>query len=606
MVILCSLGLAYVLSTQKAPPPRPKTAAAPAAVAAESIPPTGTQPTPDPAASTPPAPGAPEETTDIATPSAVYTFTTKGGGIRTVRILKGPYSGETEQILNDHGSPGAIGALATQPGQLESASYAVDAKTDRSITFRTEQNGLRITKEWSLSDKADTAKGLGYLWNLKITFTSTGGAALPPVPYAVFSGMLGKLHSNDWIMPAATWYADGDAVEQPATEFESASFLGLAQRRPERSTITNTLSNPVFGGVHNQYYAILISPAKPADGETTLWSSRHKSAFDDPGRERVDAWGVGSALGIGTVSLAASGDSFSWDGEIYTGPRSGTALNKLAGDRNQVMHYGWFRVLSRLFLGALNTFHKWVSNYGIAIMLLTLCVRIIIWPLHIKATRAMKRMSLLAPQMTEIREKYKDDPQRMNAEVMKLYSEYRINPLGGCLPLLFQFPIFLGYYNMMKSAVEMRGHSFLWVKDLSMPDTIATIAGIPINPLPILMTVSMYIQMKVAPTPGMSDNPQMQMQQKIFKIMPFMFMFFCYNFASALALYWTVQNVISIFQTWLMKRQPDPVLVRQPRKPSFMEMAMAARQQQEARKGGQAPRTGGSSGSAFRDRQRKN
>jgi YidC/Oxa1 family membrane protein insertase len=612
MVILCSLGLSYVLFTQQPPPARPKTEVTTTPQATTSPAPGSPEaPAASPAANPPAdAPGTPaptEETTDITTPSAVYTFTTKGGGIRTVRILKGPYAGETEQILNDHGSPGAIGALATQPGQLETATYTVDSRTDRSITFRAEQNGLRITKEWSLSDKADTAKGLGYLWNLRISFTNTGGTATPPVPYAVFAGMLGKLHSNDWIMPAATWYADGDAVEQPATEFESASFLGLAQRRPERSVITNTLSNPVYGGVNNQYYAILVSPAKPAEGETALWASRHKSDFNDPGREPVKAWGVGAALGIGTVSLPSQGASFSWDGEIYTGPRSGTALNKLGGDRNQVMHYGWFRVLSRLFLGALNTFHKWVSNYGIAIMLLTLCVRIIIWPLHIKATRAMKRMSLLAPQMTEIREKYKADPQRMNAEVMKLYSEYRINPLGGCLPLLFQFPIFLGYYNMMKSAVEMRGHSFLWVKDLSMPDTIATIAGIPINPLPILMTVSMYIQMKVAPTPGMSDNPQMQMQQKIFKIMPFMFMFFCYNFASALALYWTVQNVISIFQTWLMKRQPDPVLVRQPRKPSFMEMAMAARQQQDARKGGsQPPRTGGSSGSAFRDRQRKN
>jgi YidC/Oxa1 family membrane protein insertase len=210
--------------------------------------------------------------------------------------------------------------------------------------------------------------------------------------------------------------------------------------------------------------------------------------------------------------------------------------------------------------------------------------------------------------MTEIREKYKDDPQRMNMEVMKLYRDYRVNPVGGCLPLVFQFPIFLGYYNMMKSAVEMRGHSFLWVKDLSMPDTIFTIpvaGGIPVNPLPILMTVSMYIQMKVAPTPTMTDNAQMQMQQKLFKFMPFMFMFFCYNFASALALYWTVQNVISIFQTWLMKRQPEPELVKQAPRASFMEMAMAARQQQEAAKKGKGPRTGGGGGSAFRDQQRK-
>jgi YidC/Oxa1 family membrane protein insertase len=220
----------------------------------------------------------------------------------------------------------------------------------------------------------------------------------------------------------------------------------------------------------------------------------------------------------------------------------------------------------------------------------------------------MKRMGKLSPMMKEIREKHKEDPQKMNMEIMKLYRDYGINPLGGCLPLLFQSPIFLGYYNMMKSAVEMRGHSFLWVHDLSMPDTVAHLGGIPINPLPIIMTITMFLQMKFAPQPGMDANPQMQMQMKIFKIMPFLFMFFCYNFASALALYWSVQNVISIGQTWLMQRQGEPELKKVPPRPSFMERAMAAqqaRQQQMQNKGPRPPRTGGGSGSAFRDQQRK-
>ena len=161
---------------------------------------------------------------------------------------------------------------------------------------------------------------------------------------------------------------------------------------------------------------------------------------------------------------------------------------------------------------------------------------------------------------------------------------------------------------MMKSAVEMRGHSFLWVHDLSMPDTVAHVFGIPINPLPLIMTVTMFLQMKFAPQPGMDANPQMQMQMKIFKIMPFAFMIFCYNFASALALYWSVQNVISIFQTWLLKRQGEPELKKLPPRPSFMERAMAAQQARQAgmqNKGPKPPRTGGSSGSAFRDQNRK-
>ncbi len=605
VVILCSLGLSYTLFTQK-PPVKPVekkevptvVAGTPGAGDAAVKP---VAPTPGPAA-------VAAETFDVAGEAAVYTFSSLGGGIKQVRILKGPYAGETEQVLNDHESPAVIGALGNEPGKFEDLVYTVQAKSDRAVTFTGERDGVRITKEWVLSDKGPALEGWGYLWNLKVTLTNAGGGAKTPVPYAVFSGMLGKLHDNDWIMPAATWYADDNAEEQDGTQFERATFFGLSERRPEREVIPNRLEKVTFGGVHNQYYAVLMSPSEVKAGETTLWSTRHKVVFDDPGRKRVEAWGVGAALGIGTVGFTQPNETFVWSGEVYAGPRSGTVLNRLGGDRNQVMHYGWFRVLSRLFLGALNTFHRWIHNYGIAIMLLTLCVRIVIWPLHIKATRAMKRMSKLAPQMTEIREKYKDDPQRMNMEVMKLYRDYRVNPVGGCLPLVFQFPIFLGYYNMMKSAVEMRGHSFLWVKDLSMPDTIFTIpvaGGIPVNPLPILMTVSMYIQMKVSPTPTMTDNAQMQMQQKLFKFMPFMFMFFCYNFASALALYWTVQNVISIFQTWLMKRQPEPELVKQAPRASFMEMAMAARQQQEAAKKGKGPRTGGGGGSAFRDQQRK-
>jgi YidC/Oxa1 family membrane protein insertase len=321
-----------------------------------------------------------------------------------------------------------------------------------------------------------------------------------------------------------------------------------------------------------------------------------------------------SGVGMEKFELA-KGESYTWKGEVYTGPRSGTVLNRLGradaehlgGEGRQAMHYGWFRLLSRAFLGLLNMFYGWIGIYAVAIIMLTLFVRICIWPLHIKATRAMKRMAKLAPMMKEIREKHKDEPQRMNVEVMKLYREYGVNPLGGCLPLLFQFPIFLGYYNMMKSAVEMRGHSFLWIKDLSMPDTVATLGPIDINPLPIIMTITMYLQMKFAPQPGMDANPQMQMQMKIFKVLPILFMFFCYNFASALALYWTVQNIISIGQTWLMQRQPEVELKKVPPRPSFAERVLAAQQarqrEQQQKKGPRPPRTGGGGGSAWRDEQ---
>jgi YidC/Oxa1 family membrane protein insertase len=176
------------------------------------------------------------------------------------------------------------------------------------------------------------------------------------------------------------------------------------------------------------------------------------------------------------------------------------------------------------------------------------------WPLQNKATNSMKRMQALQPKMNELREKYKDDPTKMNTELMRLYKEYGINPVGGCLPMLVQIPIFFGFYNMLGKAVELRNARFLWVHDLSQPDTVARILSIPINPLPLLMAVTMFWQMAISPKSG---DP---VQQRVFMFVPLIFIFFCYNFASALALYWTVQNLFSIVQLYATRNQAAPTL----------------------------------------------
>jgi YidC/Oxa1 family membrane protein insertase len=167
----------------------------------------------------------------------------------------------------------------------------------------------------------------------------------------------------------------------------------------------------------------------------------------------------------------------------------------------------------------------------------------------------MKRMSKLAPKMAELKEKYADDPNKLNTEMMGLYRKYGINPLGGCLPMLIQIPIFFGFFRMLDYAVELRNQPFLWVNDLSQPDTLTHWLGIPINILPIVMAITSALQMAMMPKTG--DK----MQQRIMMMMPLMFFFFCYNYASALALYWTTQNIFSIGQTWLMNKIPEPELV---------------------------------------------
>ncbi|MCB1102394.1 MAG: membrane protein insertase YidC, partial [Kiritimatiellae bacterium] len=187
---------------------------------------------------------------------------------------------------------------------------------------------------------------------------------------------------------------------------------------------------------------------------------------------------------------------------------------------------------------------------GFSIMLLTFMNKVIFWPITHKSTESMRKMSELQPLMTKIREKYKDNPQRQSQEMMALYKEHKVNPVGGCIPMLIQIPVFFALFVVLRIAIELRFAEFLWIKDLSSPERLIEFGfALPIvgwdalNILPILMTLAMYWQQKLMPAGG---DPQ---QQKIMRIMmPGMMFFMLYNFASGLALYWTTQNILVIIQ----------------------------------------------------------
>jgi YidC/Oxa1 family membrane protein insertase len=257
--------------------------------------------------------------------------------------------------------------------------------------------------------------------------------------------------------------------------------------------------------------------------------------------------------------------------------------------------FGWaIKPIASLLISGLVILKGWVGDYGIAIILITIIIRLLIWPVYAKSARTMKRMSKLTPLMKEIREKYADNPEKMNRETMELYRTYGINPLGGCLPMFIQLPVFLAFYRMLWSAVELRHQSFLWVDDLAMPDTLFVIPGLNIdfNLLPILMGVTSFIQIAITPKTG--DKTQ----QMVFMMMPFIFLVICYNFASALALYWTVSNVFSIVQTWVMNKLPEPELVKRAgsgKKGFLQRMAEQAESAQRAKAaGGSVPGAPGS------------
>ncbi len=293
-----------------------------------------------------------------------------------------------------------------------------------------------------------------------------------------------------------------------------------------------------------------------------MWGRR----FDLKAQDGSPIFGLEGAMGLPGFELQP-GQTSTLKLQIYAGPKLYNRLSKLSHDEALIMNFGFFKLVSQALLNFLNLLHGWVRSYGLAIILLTACVKAVLWPLQNRANKSMRRMSALSPKMQELKEKYKDDPTRMNSELMKLYKEHGVNPVGGCLPMMIQIPIFFGLFSMLGQVAELRNAPFLWVRDLSQPDTLAIIpglgwipilgtpgVGLTINLLPILMGVTNLLLIRMTPKTG---DPT---QQRVMMFMPIIFLVFCYNFAAALALYYTTLNLFTILQLWHNQRQPAPVL----------------------------------------------
>lgn len=242
---------------------------------------------------------------------------------------------------------------------------------------------------------------------------------------------------------------------------------------------------------------------------------------------------------------------------LYLGPRDLNVLKNIGKNLDQAVDFGWTDIIAKPLLYLLLFFYKYVNNYGVAIILLTILVKLLFWPLTQKSQKSMREMQKLQPHMAKIREKYKDDKQRMNQELMGLYKTYKVNPMGGCLPLLIQLPVFFALFRVLGSCIELRHAPFvLWITDLSAPDRLFNFSfriplmqapyGIPV--LTLLMGASMFIQQKMTPTVG---DPA---QAKMMMFLPVIFTFMFINFPSGLVLYWFVSNILTIAQQYGMKR----------------------------------------------------
>ena len=253
---------------------------------------------------------------------------------------------------------------------------------------------------------------------------------------------------------------------------------------------------------------------------------------------------------ITKLSEIPAGQAITFDSTLFVGPQAKEDLSQAASGMNYVVDYGILHFIAAPLFSVLTGIHKMVSNWGISIILLTVLIKLLFYPLSAASYRSMGQMRELAPRLQSMKEKFGDDKQKMQQAMMELYKTEKINPLGGCLPILVQIPVFIALYWVLLGSVELRGASFMWLPDLSKPDTLfGSIWFLPLGPLPILMAASMFLQTKLNPKP---TDP---MQARLMTMMPIIFSFFFFFFPAGLVLYWLVNNILSIAQQWYVNKK---------------------------------------------------
>ena len=348
----------------------------------------------------------------------------------------------------------------------------------------------------------------------------------------------------------------------------SAKAPGMDVKDLRLSSVVNE-----WEALNNRYFTVIAAPSGPV---SAFYAASAVPTLKDLEREPSRFIQPNIALfARGDLGWLDPGRQNTVSFRVYAGPRCDALLapagvDETGRDRNfgAVVVYGYgffakFDWLSRILLAILNLFARLIPNYGIAIFLLTLTVKLIMHPLQKKAFVNMHKMSTLAPEVAAIKRKYENDKsadamRRMNAEMMEMYRRHGVSPLGGCLPMLVQLPMFFALYGTLRSAFELRHQGFLWVDDLTRPDHLFTLpftmpyfGWTTFNLLPVLYVALIILQQKMQPQ---TNDPQQQQQRRMMMIMPLMFFFIFYNMPSGLVFYFVVSNILSIGEQWLIKR----------------------------------------------------
>jgi YidC/Oxa1 family membrane protein insertase len=561
IILAAAVGLYFLLTpvVDHFFPPRP----APASVqptthsepAASNVPASAPSPAaPGPVASAPTEPSTPEHILTVSNADLIWHFTSRGGGMKDVDLTRyqavirppGQPASESNRLAGlNHNA--LLPVLAVMGRELEGdGEFALTRDGDTIRAEKTLSNGLRVVKEFEI--------GTNYIFKARVRLENTSSQPLPIPDREVVIGTataMGPL--DDPTAMGAFWY-NGLKSQKILDKWFANPTFGCFPGTP-RWQYQDGASNVVWAAIHNQFFALAAIPTNPApqividkirvpppdlSGPTNAMSASLTNGYQ-------------TAL-VYPAAVLAPHQSLETAFLFYAGPKEYNRLAQIGqamgNNLDLIMDFtGVFGFFSKLLLLSMNGLHATGLPYGLTIIAITIIIKLVFWPLTNASTKSQKRMQALQPQLKAITEKYKDDAAKKNEKTMEFYKQHKVSPLGSCLPTLLQFPVFIGFYWMLRGAIELRGAHFLWAFDLCQPDTVGKIAGFSINPLPLIMGATQLWQSHMMPpSPGMDPG-----QQKLMRWVPLLMIGLFYRMSSGLTLYWTVQNLLSILQLRLTK-----------------------------------------------------
>ena len=500
----------------------PASAVPPAASAVPAATPGATAMPPGTAAPAPAAEAMARERIEVTTDVLKLVFDTEGGSVIRSEFLKHPSAEHPDQpfVLFDSSAnrvyqaqSGLIGGpfpTHKTPMKFVGDRALADGANELVLRFESaEQGGVRLNKIYTLQRGS-------YLVDVRHEVVNASGQAVNPQLYVQL------VRDGNQAENATPFYSTftGPAFYTDAKKFQKVAFTDIEKGKAE--FVTSSPDGWVAMVQHYFASAWLLPDGKPHENFA----------------RKIDQnlYAAGMITPIGAI---APGATAAVDTRLFVGPQDEKLLESIAPGLELVKDYGFFTILSKPLYWLLDKLHGVIGNWGWAIVALVFLLKILFYPLNAKAYASMAKMKAINPKVMDLRERYKDNPQQMQMEMMRVYREEKVNPMGGCLPILIQIPVFIALYWVLLSSVEMRGAPWiLWIKDLSIKD--------PYFILPVVMTLTTLLQTALNPLP---PDP---MQAKLMWMMPLMFSVMFFFFPAGLVLYWITNNVLTIAQQWVI------------------------------------------------------